>query len=792
MTGLSDAEAARRLREHGANRLRERKPEPLWEELLEELGEPMILLLLGTGALYALWGETGDAVTILVVILALVAVEVTGERRAERAVAALRELAEPTAAVRREGRVREVPREEVVPADVVLLAAGRRVPADVRLTESHGLAVDESALTGESAPVEKETGDPALLGTLVVRGRGEAVVEATGDASALGRLAVRAREAKPPPSPLARSMRELSRSLLGAALGVSVLVPALAWLLRDGPVRPLILTGLSLAFAMIPEEMPIILALTLALGARRLARQNAIVRRMEAVETLGTVTVVVTDKTGTLTENRLEVARMVSSDPRRLLEAAALTASELDPLDQALRRAAREAGLDGDRRRGVEFAFDPARRLSTVVVAEPKGSRIIVKGAPEAVAARSRSHLTASGIETLDDTRRRELLVEGERLAEDGLRVVAVAEKPAPPGPGVRERDQAESGLTWLGLVGFADPPRGQARAAIEACRAAGIRVLMVTGDHPATAAAIARAVGVGPEAVVARATPEDKLRIVVELQAGGERVAVTGDGVNDAPALAAADVGIAMGRRGTDVAREAADVVLANDDFATIVRAIGEGRVLFSNLRKAVRYYLACKAALASTVLLAVLLGLAVPFAPVQIIVMELFMDLAASAAFVAEPPEEGLMRRPARDPRARFLDRSMVVSIAVSAAGLFAAVGVAYVVSASGGEGRARTVAFVTWLLGHVALAFSLRREREPLTARGLATNRVMVAWGLSTLAFVLLATLAPPLRAALKTTPLAPSDWALVVAAVAGGTVFVEWAKRGARFDSPRPAD
>jgi Ca2+-transporting ATPase len=496
--------------------------------------------------------------------------------------------------------------------------------------------------------------------------------------------------------------------------------------------------------------------------------------------------VIATDKTGTLTGNRLVVSGLTApAGPERLLEAAVLSADDLDPIDQALLRAGRKAGLDVDRRRReaprrAEFPFDRSRRLSTVVVDAREEGRVVVKGAPEAVAARCA------------EADRGALLAEAERLADEGLRVIAFAEKRSGPGPVASERDQVESGLTWLGLVAFDDPPRPEAPAAIAACRAAGIRVLMVTGDHPRSAAAVARAVGPEPDAVVARATPEDKLRIVIDLQGRGERVAVTGDGVNDAPALAAADIGIAMGRTGTDVAREAADIVVADDDFATIVRAIGEGRILFANLRKAVRYYLSCKAALAAVVLLAVVLGLSVPFAPVQIIVMELFMDLAASAAFVAEPGEAGLMQRPPRDPRRRFLDRRMVASILVSASGLFAAVSVAYVVSGSGGEGRARTVAFVTWLLGHVALALSLRREHEPFTWGGLATNRVMAVWALVTLAFVVLAVSVPTLRAALKTTPLAPVDWALAFVAVAGGVLIVEWAKRRIPFDSSATTD
>jgi len=355
----------------------------------------------------------------------------------------------------------------------------------------------------------------------------------------------------------------------------------------------------------------------------------------------------------------------------------------------------------------------------------------------------------------------------------------------------------------FVGLIGLADPPRAQAARAVAATRAAGIRTVMVTGDHPLTARSVAAAVGLvggGPMVtgadldalsddslrqvahttpIYARTSPEHKLRIVRALRAGREIVAVTGDGINDAPALAAADIGVAMGETGTDVAREAADIVLADDDFATIVGAIEEGRVLFANLRKGVRYYLACKVALVGAVLLPVLLGVPVPFAPVQIILMELFMDLAASATFVAEPAEGDLMHRPPRDPRRPFMDRPMVESIFASAAGLFAAVSLAYLLTwyGPGGRAQAQTVAFVTWLLGHFLLALNLRSEREPLLRLGLGSNPLMLIWGAATVAFALLATLVPGVREALKTVPLTSREWLLCVALAFTGTFWLE---------------
>ena len=824
-SGLSAETAHNRFLVFGPNRLSSVKEETVWDIFLEEIREPMIVLLLITGALYAIWGELRDTLTIFVVILALLSAEVLNERRAKRAIGALIKLSEPTSPVIRGGQLREIPADQIVPGDVIVIEAGRRIPADARLTEAYGLAVDESALTGESVAAEKvselvlpemtplsERRNLVFAGTTAVRGRGAAAVVATGMNTEVGRVARLAREAEAPRTPLQKAMKELSQSLAWLAIGFSVLVPLLGWAFGKEPLPQMILTGLALAFSVIPEELPIIVTMVLALGGYRLSKRHAIVKHLQAVETLGAVTVIATDKTGTLTENRIEVDRVDPQEVRhKILEIGvvcndAFETGQGDPLDTALLRAARGAGIDtAALRRSChlrhDFTFDNTRKRMSVVYERNGESWIAVKGAPEAVLPLCRSRWDAAGPRQLSGAEQQAALASGAQIADEGLRVVAFAERKTQPSE--LSQDQAESDLTFIGLAAFSDPARPDVPRAIAACRAAGIRTVMITGDHPLTAKAIASQIGldggrrvltgaeleVMPDEVLkrsvvdvsiyARTTPEQKLRIVHALQSRGEIVAATGDGINDAPALAAADVGIAMGQTGTDVAREAAAMVLADDDFATIVSAVEEGRVSFDNLRKGVRYYLACKAALVSIALLPVLLGVPVPFAPIQIILMELFMDLAASAAFVAEPAEPDLMRRPPRDPKAKFLDRSTVQGIVASAAGLFAAVCGVYLFTWHSGVGlvTAQTMAFATWLLGHVFLALNLRSEREPLVRLGISSNWVMVGWAVATLALLLVATLVPGARHLIKVTSLNAAQWALAAGAAFAGTFWIE---------------
>src|SRR2546429_2495110 len=502
-TGLDEATVLQRLAQFGPNRLAEARQQTIWQVFLEEIREPLVVLLLGTGVLYAVWGNIGDALTILCVILLLVGAEVFNEYRAKKAIAGLSTLYEPTAVVRRNGQDAEMPVEDIVPGDLILLQAGRRTPADARLLESYSLAADEASLSGESVPVEKdahllpdktalaERSNMLYAGTTITRGRGTAIVVATGMHSELGQVVGVAREIRQPRTLLQQSMRELSFVLVWVALGLSVLVPLLAWLSGSLSLQQAILTGLSLAFATIPEELPIIITIVLALGAYRLARQHAIVKRLQAVETLGAVTTIATDKTGTLTENRMQVNRFSPTQlERTLLELGTLCNSAIegekagvgDPLEVALLRAARAARVDVDalHRKYVlrdEFTFDTTRKRMSVVY-ERDGQRwVIVKGAPEAVLAQC-THQRGEGqtqpLTAADRTRELDIATQ---MAGEGLRVLAFAEKLVPNES--MSQDEAESNLTFRGLIGLLDPPRLEVKAAIAASRTAGIHTIM-------------------------------------------------------------------------------------------------------------------------------------------------------------------------------------------------------------------------------------------------------------------------------------------------------------------------
>ncbi|MGE5248879.1 MAG: cation-translocating P-type ATPase [Bacteroidota bacterium] len=830
--GISDEEALQRRRQFGPNTLSAEKGEPFWKEFFEELREPLVLMLLVTGVLYAVWGELADAITIFIIILALNTVEVVNEQRSKRAIASLRKMAEPSASVLRGGRFQLIPVEAVVPGDLIVLQAGHRVPADAHLVEAVGLSVDESALTGESVPVEKdaqsipapatplaERRNMVYSSTLVSRGKGKAIVVATGMETELGRIAGMARQVREPRTALQQMMDELSRVLVWFALGFSALVPLVGIFVAHQAPKQMLLTGLSLAFATIPEEMPIIITMVLSLGAFRLSRRHAIAKRLNAVESLGSVTVIATDKTGTLTENHMVVAALEPENQKgRILELGVLcndarrNGSDFtgDPVDVALVRAAQEAGLDARDLRDKnpiqqEFTFDNARKRMSVVYRANGESRAAVKGAPESVLAQCSHQREGGTVRPLTESFRKETLERVAQIAASGLRVIAFAERTITEGPPSQE--EAESSLTFAGLAGLEDPPRPEAREAIATCRRAGVRPIMITGDHPLTARAIARQVGLdggpgeearvltGPEldelsdpalrdaikktSIYARTAPEHKLRIVQALQALDDRVAVTGDGVNDAPALAAADIGVAMGETGTDVAREAGDLVLADDNFTTIVNAVEEGRLIYENLKKGVRYYLTCKLALVLITLLPTLLLIPVPFAPVQIILMELFMDLMAAASFVGERPEADLLQQKPRDPRARFMDRAMLSSILTSSLGLFAAVSAVYLFTWYTGHNQtaSQTVAFTAWLIGHVLLAWNMRSDRQPVLQLGLGSNRMMLVWAGTIALFLVLIFMIPAAQRLMKVTPLTGAQWGMIFAATLIGTFWIE---------------
>ncbi|HEX2298813.1 MAG TPA: cation-transporting P-type ATPase [Pseudonocardiaceae bacterium] len=831
-----------------------------WNVFTDEITEPMMLLLVAVAVLSGVWGDPEDTVAIVVIIAVVVLVEVFAEYRAKATIAALGRLSAPTAPVLRDGRIIEVPAEELVPGDVLPLLTGERVPADARLVEAFGLRVDESALTGESAPVEKtamdrlpadtplaERSNLAFAGTTVAAGRARAVVVATGMATELGRITGLVLEAKPPRTALQKAMRDLCRWLAGLALAFSVLIPLIG-ILGGQPWREMILTALTLAFATIPEELPIIISLVLGLGAYRLSRRHGVIKRLRAAETLGTVTVIATDKTGTLTEHRMRVSHLttggaqqpLTADPtpeqRRLLAFAAACHDAIlvrhddglqisgDPTDVALLEAAHERGALPGNPGGLsgtlaaQYPFDTHRKSTSVIYRRPDGELLLIaKGAPESLLERCTTHRIGDELHPLTEPERAALLERTRQMAADGMRVLAVATRTLT--EGWLSADHAERDLTLVGLAGLEDVPRPEVVEAIAAARRAGIRVVMITGDHPASARAVAEKVGldahgpllIGPdldrlddaelaEAVTttdlfARTTPEHKIRLVEALHARGEIVAMTGDGINDAPALSQADVGVAMGASGTDVARDAADLVLADDNFATITRAIGYGRQLFDNLRKGVRYYLACKTALIATTAVPVLLGLPVPFTPVQIVVMEMFMDIAGSATFAVERGESDTMTRPPRDPRRRFLDRKLVTAIFTCGATLFLAVTAVYLSAIWTGATAetAKTQAFVTWMVGYLVLAWVMRSERTPLARAGWLSNRFLPAWSAVTAGSIALFMMVPMLRNTLNLTPLTASQWLTAILVPTLAVVWIEAVKwRPAHRNAPEPAD
>ena len=842
--GLTEQEAAWRLSRYGKNTLVQEQEIRFLDIFKEEVTEPMILLLLAIGVVYSVLGVlTGDglvdAATIIVIIIILVLAEVWNEYRAKRSVNALRKLAPLTATVIRNGQPVEVQTSNLVPGDVLLLKVGQRVPADARILESYGLEVDESSLTGESFPTSKDASavlppqtrvtdqvNMVFSGTVITRGRAKALVTQTGVATELGRIQGITKAAKEPKTQLQLAMKQLSKTLVWVALFFAILIPVLSYVrgLQPNPGEA-VLYGLSLAFVVIPEELPIIITMVLGVGSYALSRRGAIVKRLRAAETLGNVTVIATDKTGTITENKLRIEHLYfdgairASGEFKENEKAALRTAFLasdaagnsgNPFSAAILERLKQAGVNAQSATEgwvlkSELSFDVNRKLASYLYQYGASTVVLSSGAPERILEKS-SRILLEGQETpLTDELRAQVSAAIAQLAHGGERLLAF-------GYHRLNSDAArdlESDIVLVGVIGFIDPPRKEVKDAIRTCQQAGIRVIMVTGDHPETAKAIAAQVGIssgkvltGAEiaamtdqslkealkstSVFARATPEDKLRLVKLLREMGEIVAVTGDGINDAPALKEAHIGIAMGSRGTDVAKEAAGMIITDDNFATIETAVSEGRRLYSNLRKGVRYYLACKVALVSIFLVPIILGIPLPFAPIQIIVLELFMDLAASATFVAEPQEKGVMKKPPADPREPFMGRKMLRPLFLGALSLFLAVTATYLFTyytatatqVTNATLYAQTVAFATWMFGHIFLAFNFRSENEPLLRQGVLSNKVMLLWAI--VVFVVLVVGTSLLQAPLQITSLQPTDWALVIGVAFAATFWMELKK------------
>jgi Ca2+-transporting ATPase len=784
--GLVDDEAARRLERIGPNELAVRERPNYAAVALRQLADPLVVLLVAAAVVSAGIGQGLEAVVIGAIVVLNFCLGFVQEVRAERAVLALRKAVDLHALVVRGGHEQVLPARELVPGDVILLQAGDRVPADARLAASAGLAVDESALTGESVPIDKDADavelDTALAertslvfaGTAVTRGRARAIVVTTGAAMEIGLIAALASTAKPPPTPLQRRLARLSRRLAAAGAALTVLL-AVAMLMQGETLQESFLVGVAVAVAAVPEGLGAVVTIALAQGATAMARRGAIVRRLAAIETLGETTVIATDKTGTLTLNELHVAAVEAAgerEPHEVLAAGALASIAGDPIDSALIRAARDAGLEPDEagNRLDEVPFDALRRRVTVLYTHPSGiDRLVVKGAPEAVLARC--ELADTDAERFDRV--------AAEWGRQGLRILAVAERELT--EDVRSLEEAEESLAAVGIVGLHDPVRPAVPAAVETAHGAGIDVVMVTGDHPTTAEAVARELGIHDRAaepkVLARVEPVDKLRLVERLQSRGEIVAVTGDGINDAPALRRADVGISMGRSGTEAAREASDIVLTDDDFSTIVAAIREGRRIGDNLRTFLAFLLSANAGEVVLFAVAVLAGLGAPMTVVQVLAVNLLTDGLPAIALARDPASDDTMRRPPAH-LGTLLGRELTLALVAAGLGVGLAATAAYLVGREVDSGAAQTMAFATIALAELVLVFAVRTPHRP-GWHGSRNDTLLVAV-IGSVLVVAAAIYVPLGRELTGTEALGPFELGVVLALAVAPAALVEIAK------------
>jgi len=905
-TGLTSVEVAARVAEFGSNQLDAAEKVPAWRKLLVHFADPLIYLLLGAAVVsvfaWILEGAEGvpfEVVAISVIVVLNALMGYLQEARADKAVAALQRMTAAMATVVRDGREERVAAADVVPGDVLLLAEGDAVSADARLVEAASLMVAEASLTGESEAVLKVVGPisgPAGLGdrvnmvfngTAVTRGRGRAIVTATGMGTEMGNVARLLGLTKEEPTPLQRDVERIGRMLGIAVLAIAAIVVTAILLTADiddgSDLVDVLLVGVSLAVAAVPEGLPAVLSVALALGVQRMAHQRALVKRLSSVETLGSASVVCSDKTGTLTKNEMTIEKVVTGsgevdvtgsgyrpegelmvggrplddavllDEVRLVLGGGSLASDAvlrqdggtwtiqgDPTEGAFLVAEAKIGLTKEREerfeRVGEIPFTAERKLMTTMEADvERDGRIVIvtKGAPDVLLTRCTHERVASEIRPLTPARRTEALATVDRLADLALRTLAVAYRRLPNAERPPQEESIESDLVYVGMVGIIDPPRPEAKAAITEARAAGVRIIMITGDHPRTAVRIAGDLGiVGADgsvltggdidalgedglraavrdvSVYARVAPEHKLRIVDALQAEQHIVAMTGDGVNDAPALKSADIGVAMGITGTDVTKEAADMILADDNYATIIGAVREGRAIFANIRKFLRFLLSSNIGEVLTmffgVVLAGVIGLddtgeaiAVPLLATQILWINLLTDVAPALAMGVDPPPDDVMLRPPRRMTDRVIDGEMWWGIAwvgiVMAAVTLAALDLRLdggVLGGSGGIAEARTMAFTTLVLAQLFNAFNARSDRVS-AFHHLFTNRLL--WGAIALSLVLQVAVVQLtfLNRAFDTTPLALGDW-LICVALASIVLFAVEAKKLLRHALHRSRD
>jgi len=854
--GLDAAEVKRRREQHGPNRLRRTQRRSAWQVLVEQFKSLIIALLLIAGVLSFAFGELIEGFAIVVVIVINTLIGFVTELQAIRSMEALRELSRVEAKVRRDAQTQEISAEDLVPGDIVLVTGGDLVTADLRLIETSKLQVDESALTGESVPVDKqveplaedttlaERANMLYKGTVVTRGAGEGVIVTTGMQTELGHISALVEEAEDEATPLEERLERLGQRLIWVTLAIAALV-VISGVVAGKPALLMIETGVALAVASIPEGLPIVATVALARGMWRLAQRNALVNKLSAVETLGATSVILTDKTGTLTENQMTVTRLIlahgqfelaregrdqadgffrqgkSVDPadddilRRLVEISVLCndasldqaqeaeteAAVGDPMEIALLVAGTKAGFEREqllqnKPEVREVAFDSQTKMMATFHREDERYRIAVKGAPTSVIKAATHILSPEGTRELDEDERNEWNMRNEQLAQDGLRVLAAATRLVDD-PDVQPYD----GLTFLGLIGLQDPPREEVRSAIQDAQAAGLRVVMLTGDQPVTARSIAQSVGLVAEgaqdievihgrdlsapqnlssenrqrfldaSIFARVTPEQKLNLIELHQENGAIVAMTGDGVNDAPALKKADIGVAMGQRGTQVARQAADMVLKDDAFSTIIVAIQQGRAIFENIRKFVLYLLSCNVAEVMIVAVASLANAPLPIRPLQILFLNLVTDVFPALALGVGEGDTVLMDRPPRDSDEPIMARKHWFAvfgygalITLSVLGIYAlALG-----RMNLAQDRAVTISFLTLAFSQLLHVFNMR-DREAGLLRNDIVGSITV-WGALTLCvgFLLAAVYVPALAGVLGVVAPDGQDWLFVISA------------------------